>query len=253
MPADDPALPGALLDQPGCYTTARVRAGQPSWPEYHCRRLRRDARALGLDAPDDAAILDAIAGLAQAEFGEAEGIVQLKACRSPLPEGPGTALVGTPRPLGPEPATWRATIASVLHPGPRATPGAKLTDQVAYAKARAISLEVGVDESLLLEAGGLLVEGARSNLLVVTSDGALASPDPLLGAVAGITLQILRERVPELQITRLGRDDLATARELIAVNAVRYAVPITHVDDTAIADGQPGPVSARLDAILAAG
>ena len=96
------------------------------------------------------------------------------------------------------------------------------------------------------------MEGARSNLLIVTANGELVTPDLKLGAVAGIGVQITRERVPELAPTTLDRSALERARELIAVNGVRIACPVVTVDGRPVGDGSPGPWAKRLQELLAA-
>ena len=247
VPAADPAFVRELLSRPGCYTTARVTSGRALWATRHCLRLRRDARALGIGVLRDEAILQAFEELGRAEFGTGTGVVRLQACRD---DGGCTQLVAIPRPLGPETRTWRAIVAPFVHPGPGPHPGAKRTHQEIYERGRALARRARSDDALLVDAGGRLVEGTRTNLLVVTPDGVLATPDPALGAVAGLALEIVRERVPELTVAELDEAQVRGAAELIALNAVRGAQAIVRLNGREVSSGRPGPWAERLSELL---
>ncbi len=237
------------LEGRGCYTTARIERGRPRWPERHARRLRGDARALGLGEIAEDAVAEALAELGKACFGQGEGVVRLQAFTDPEEA---LHLLGTARALGPEPDSWRAAIPPFPHPGPAPWGGAKISGQLLYTLARAHAREAKVDECLLFDRHDRLVEGARSNLFFVDAAGALAAPDLALGAVEGIAQQLLREHLPTVKTCDLRPRRLGELRELLAVNAVRGARPILAVDAAPVGDGTPGPWSRRLSEILAA-
>ena len=81
---------------------------------------------------------------------------------------------------------------------------------------------------------------------MVGADGLPVAPGDDLGSVTGIALEVVLERLPEIGRRVIARDELRTARELIALNSVRGARPITQLDDDAVADGSPGPWAARI-------
>jgi branched-subunit amino acid aminotransferase/4-amino-4-deoxychorismate lyase len=111
--------------------------------------------------------------------------------------------------------------------------------------------EAGADEALLLDASGWLVEGARSAIIVVSARGEARTPPLARGAVAGVARAIALERVSGLAERDIERSELGAAAEIVAVNAVRGALPITRLDGRAVGDGLPGPWSRRLAAALA--
>jgi branched-subunit amino acid aminotransferase/4-amino-4-deoxychorismate lyase len=123
----------------------------------------------------------------------------------------------------------------------------RLTLSLAAEDARA----AGVDEAVLLDATDHLIEGANSNLFVVSREGAVWTPPIASGAVAGIARTIALERVSEIEQRDIAKPELLDAAELIAVNAVRGARPITRLNDRNVGDGRPGPWSARLADALA--
>lgn len=210
----------------------------------HVRRLRRDAGVLGLAEPDPSLCERALRELAREAFGAGDGIVRL--------EWRGTRLVGRPRPLGEERETWRAVLARAVHPGPGVTAGVKRIDLPHVARARDEARAAGADEAILLDAEGRIVEGARTNLVIVLAGGAVVTPPLARGAVAGLARQIVLEGAPEIREADLPRDEIFAAREVVATNGVRGARPVVAIDRRPVGDGRPGPLARRLAALLEA-
>ena len=108
-----------------------------------------------------------------------------------------------------------------------------------------------IDEVLLFDSDGFLVEGSHSNFLAVTAEGRLVTPAFALGGVEGLGLTIVRHG-RDVAEARLTWEDVANACELMSVNTVRGVVPITEVGGRRVADGRPGPRSRSLSAIFQA-
>ncbi len=210
-------------------------------------RWVRDASALGLGEIDPALAQQALLDLARRHFGdEGEGIVRLEARAG----AGGVVWLGTPREVGPEPATWSVGIAAEPHPGPRDEVGAKRADRAAFDRAKREATERGWDEALLVNADGVAVEGSRSNLVVALASGRLVTPPLARGAVQGVARAILRDHLPELEEADVAATDLPRAEELIAVNSVRGARSIVALDGRPVGDGAPGPWAAQLGLLL---
>jgi branched-subunit amino acid aminotransferase/4-amino-4-deoxychorismate lyase len=212
--------------------------------ERHAQRLARDARLLGLGEVDTAGVLALLHELALPTRDGPDAKARVEAQRD---AGPGIRLAGTSTPIGDEAPTWRCVTASVLHAGASPTSSAKGSDRSLFEAAFAAAREAGADEALLLDAAGRLVEGTRSNVIVVARNGALVTPALGCGAQAGVTRSLLLERVPLLREAEVSRADLAAAREILATNAVRGVRPVTALDGHPVGDGQPGPWATRLD------
>ena len=242
--ADDSAFSSGR----GCYSTGRFAGGRIRFGERVVRRLARDARTLGLGEVSEALCLEGMVELGEAHFGDGEGAVRLQASR----DGDGRLLlVGVARALGPEPLEWRAISPPFPHEGPAPYSGAKVTNHLLFAMARDRAVSAGVDEAVLFDGDGFLIEGARSNLLLARSDGSLATPSLRRGGVAGVAREILLEKLPEIAETDLHRNAVMEARELIAVNAVRGSCAVVELDGEPVGDGRPGPAAEQLREVLA--
>ena len=209
-------------------------------------RLVRDALQLGLGALDPALCLATLEDAAREAFGATEGIVRLEARGG---AGGGAELVPGVRPLGPEPALWSAVVAPEPHEGPGPFSGAKRSGWPCIERARAAAAAAGVDEALLLDGAGRLVEGGRSSLVVVRSDGAAATPPLASGRVRSVALEIALEalRIAEGDVTLA---ELRAAREIVALNAVRGARAIVRLDGHPVGAGAPGPLAGSLQTVL---
>ena len=242
--ADD----SAFSEGRGCYTSVRIAGGQPRFADRHVARLQRAARALRLGEIDEATIRSALAELAAAALPAGEGVVRLQASRDG--EGP-THLVGVARGLGEDAPEWSASTVTQRHDGASISEGRKVTSRLTLALAAEDAQTAGVNEAVLLDASGHLVEGARSNLFVCPPGGLIWTPPIASGAVAGIARTISIERLPEIEEREISRSALLGAAELIAVNAVRGARAITRLDGCAVGTGEVGPWCRRLAEVLA--
>lgn len=248
--ARDPAARAgsdARADGPVCYTTARWTGRDVRFASRHVARLARDAATLELGRVDRDEARRALSELGRTVFGEGEGVVRLQASRG---TGGRARLLGTTRPVGPEPGRWRAITVDVVHEGAVRSAGAKVANRPVIARAAERVAAAGVEEALLFDAAERLVEGQRANLVFVTADGVAAAPPAERGAVAGVALEVACDRVRDLARRDLARAALGELRELVALNAVRGAVPIVAIDGRPVGDGRPGPWAARLAAAL---
>jgi branched-subunit amino acid aminotransferase/4-amino-4-deoxychorismate lyase len=229
----------------GCFTSARAVGGRVCWVERHVRRLTRDALCLGLPAPDPTLCRRLLEELAAPSRVRGDLKVRVEAHADAKL---GVRLRGAATELDPDRPAWRAVAGT--HPGPSPTSAVKSTDRAIYDVAIANARAAGADEALLFDAAGLIVEGARTNVIVHRAEGLLVTPPLARGGQAGIAREILLEKVPELCEDDVSVFDLRRAREVIAVNAVRGARAITWFDGHTIGGGRTGPWCERLAGVL---
>jgi branched-subunit amino acid aminotransferase/4-amino-4-deoxychorismate lyase len=245
QPTDEAAVradDSAFSEGRGCYTSARVEAGRARFAERHVRRLVRGAAALGLGAVDTRAVLHAFQDLGTACFGEGAGVVRVQLSRDA--EGR-QHLVATARDLGDDAPRWRAITSALTHEGPVVVGGHKLSNRVVLALAGDEATRAGVDDALLYDCAGRLVELGRSNVVIVDEAGALVTPPRERGSVAGIALEVIAEHRSDLRERDLRSADVLAAREILAVNCVRGVRPIVELDGKPV--GHPdGPGLAGL-------
>lgn len=129
---------------------------------------------------------------------------------------------------------------------PWALIGAKTLSYAANMAALRHAREHGHDDVLFTTAGGELLEGPTSTLVLVR-DGALATPDPGEGILPGTTQAALFAEAAAAGIDcaagRLNAADLRTADSAWLVSSVRIAARITAVDGIDLAD--PGEAAER--------
>lgn len=163
--------------------------------------------------------------------------------------GGSAELVPGARALGPESPLWSAVVAPEPHEGPGPFSGAKRSGWPCVERARAAAAAAGVDEALLLDGTGHLVEGARSSLVVVRADGVIAVPPLARGRVRSVALEVALDAlaIAEGDVTL---DELRRARELVALNAVRGARPIVRLDGRPVGAGVAGSLAGLLRTVL---
>lgn len=228
-----------------CYTTARVRRGEVLWLERHVERLVRDAAALGLGVLEPERLDALFRDRAQAAFGDGDGALRVEARAA----GERLDLHVAPRGLGANPPTWRARRARSVHPGPGAILGVKSADDEALESARAEVEGAGVDEVLIFDTNGFLVEGSRSAVILGLNGRAL-TPPRARGGVTSLTRDTVLAACPDVVEIDIHATDVDAADEIVCLNALRGARPIIELDGAPVGSGQPGPLAARLAAAL---
>lgn len=108
----------------------------------------------------------------------------------------------------------------------------------------------GFDEAIMLNEAGHVSEGSGENIFIVVK-GEIVTPPPSDSILLGIT----RDTVMQLAKNELGldtlersivRSELYVADEAFFTGTATNVAPITEVDLRTIGDGEPGPISSKL-------
>jgi branched-chain amino acid aminotransferase len=231
---------GLLLGE-GVFDTVLAVDGVPFAPSRHLVRLRRSASALDLPVPfDDETLAAALRAVAATAPGRARVRITVTAATVlvgafPVEQRGPTATVVT----SPWPINERGPLAGVKH-----TSRAELVRAIAYAQAR------GGDEALLPTTDGRLSEGTGANVFVVV-DGALVTPSLDAGGLAGVTRELVIDRVgaEEADVPMAA---LPEVEEAFLTSSTRGVHPIGLLDGRALRTGPATEAAARAYADLVA-
>ena len=117
-----------------------------------------------------------------------------------------------------------------------------------FQMARTEALRQGYDEALLLDTEGHVAEGSVENIFLVR-DGELITP-PLTNILDGITRDsVIRLARSERLVVReefFSRDYVYIADEVFFAGTGAEVTPVVEVDDRPIGNGEPGPLTRRL-------
>jgi D-alanine transaminase len=121
-----------------------------------------------------------------------------------------------------------------------------LAPVLAKEKARA----AGAVEAWMVDAQGLVTEGASSNAWIVTTDGTLVTRQATDGILRGITRTVILEVTTRDGIGFVERGfsvaEAYLAREAFVTSATNYVMPVTTIDGRNVGDGLPGPLTRKL-------
>jgi branched-chain amino acid aminotransferase len=249
----DPGDAG-FLHGDGLFETLRCDGGRARDGAAHLDRLLAGLARVEIAIPEErAALAEALAAVA----GEApRPVARLRLTVTRGVAGAGSAdgsptrlLVAAPY-APPDAETYRRGVAVHLLPdfridscGPLA--GLKSLAYQANRLALARAEERGAWEALLANEHGRLVEGSRTNVVLVLAAGAF-TPPVADGCLPGTVRRRLLER-GEIAERPLAAADLAAAREVILLNSLVGALPVARLDDRELAAGE---TAARWRALL---
>jgi len=107
----------------------------------------------------------------------------------------------------------------------------------------------GVDEALCLDSNGCVAEGVGENVFIV-KNGELLTPPTSVGALAGITADVVSHLTAKLSIkltvTNLTPFMVFSADEAFFTGTAMEMVPIREVNKRQIGNGKPGPITKKL-------
>lgn len=125
----------------------------------------------------------------------------------------------------------------------------KSTNLLANVLAMQAAVEAGGVEALLVLPDGTLTEGTHTSFFGVMDGVLLTSPQSpaiLPGITRSLILRLARRAQLPVREQALKQTDLPRVSELFLTGTTSEVVPIVRVDGRAIGNGQPGPLTGRL-------
>jgi D-alanine transaminase len=131
----------------------------------------------------------------------------------------------------------------------------KSTGLLANVLARQAARTQGAGEAVLVDAAGMVTEGAATSVWIVDAQGVLRTRHLDAAILPGCTRAALLDLVGEAGMTVDTRafsvTELRAAQEAFITSASSFVKPVTHIDGQPIGDGTVGLVTRRLFAMFA--
>jgi branched-chain amino acid aminotransferase len=243
------------------FETIRTYDGRPFALDEHLDRLERSARLVAIDMPVSKSVMRDEVLAAVSAAGNPESYVRVTVTRGSGALGLDPGLATQPlrviivAPLGQPPAeAYAEGIAAITYRTQRATDdtnaeGAKVGNYLVSVLAMRAAVDAGAAEALIVDGNGRVVEGATSNVFVV-SGGRLTTPPDSAGILPGITrahlLAVCAAEGIDVNLSALPVERVRAANEIFISSSIREVLPVVRVDGHGIGNGQPGPLTKRL-------
>ena len=245
------SLDEASLRLPGgAYTTFRTfNARQALHLGDHLRRLEQTASLAGKpQALDQAGLRQAVRDV-MLRAGEGSAASQDWRVRLTLDleAQPGDIYI-TLQPLELLPAeAYAQGVEVVTCDLQRQLPRAKLTRFIARAGGVRQHLREGINEAVMVNPQGLLLEGLSSNFFAV-KDGGLwtAGEGVLAGVTRSLALEAARRCLIPVQLHAVALADLPALEEAFITSASRGVLPVRQIDRVVVGRACPGPLTRQL-------
>jgi branched-chain amino acid aminotransferase len=145
-------------------------------------------------------------------------------------------------------SSWRRIPSSAVVPAAKAT-GQYLNSVLAKIEAD----KAGYEEGILLDDRGMVCEGTGENLFVV-KNGVIATPgfsSDILGGINRLSaIEIARDLGYEMVERDIARGELYLADEIFMTGTAAELTPLREVDDHAVGDGRPGPITREIQGVF---
>ncbi|MET2829807.1 D-amino-acid transaminase [Mesorhizobium shangrilense] len=224
----------------------------------HAARLQRSARELGIVVPLDDEALLAVHREIVARNSLDQGMIYLQLTRGvadrdfayPPPDTPPTLVLFTQAKNVLENRAAETGIAVSLLPDLRWGRRDIKTIQLLYPSMAKMEAKArGADDAWLVE-DGHVTEATAASAHIVTDQDVLVTRDLSHALLPGITRASVLElaarhgiRVEERAFTP---EEAKAAREAFITSATNFVVPVTRIDEAAIGEGAPGPLTRDL-------
>ncbi len=229
----------------GFFETLRAEDGRPLFLQEHLERLRASARAFNISFPDGIPWKERLYRLLAAN-GLQHGVAAVKilltrgeAAGLGLPVSSSPTLVIWARSyVPPSSEEFAAGWPVVVFPEKRTTyiGGHKSLNYLFYLAARQYALDQGAREALILEADGLVSEGAATTLILAQKNRLLtpAAPSALPGVTVAVLARALKRRGKNLEWAPLRLSDIEQADGLWLANSLMGLMPMSSLEGRAL-------------------
>jgi len=248
----------------GVYEVLHLYDGRCIDEDRHLDRLDRSLRELRLPAPMTRPALRHVLAEVARRNRVLDGLLYMQVTRGvarrdhafpskPVPP----AVVVTIRRIPPYPTdVTRWTASAITYPDQRwERCDIKSTALLPNVLARQAAKEQGALEAILVDAEGMVTEGAATSFWIVDKAGVLRTRGLdhaiLPGCTRDALFALMREEGIEFAESRFSVQEMREAREAFITSATSFVKPIVKIDGAAVHHGEVGPVTQRLFALFA--
>jgi D-alanine transaminase len=244
----------------GVYEVCEILSGRIIDETRHIERLKRSLSELRIAMPVAEASLKVVLRETIRRNRVRDGMVYLQVTRGVArrdfvfpPEDTASSLIVTARSMdrGRAEALSDDGIAVLSLPDNRwDRVDIKSVSLLPNALARQAAKEKGAREAWFVDRDGYVTEGAASNAWIVTREGSLVTRPAEQGILRGVTRTTLLDLARRDGLVAVERpftlDEAKAAREAFVTAATTLIMPVVRIDEAAVGDGRPGPVTKRL-------
>ena len=238
----------------GVFTTLPVVAGLPIFLPLHLMRLAGDCARLGIPFPGASVLEPEVRQLCRMQT---DGVLKIQLTRGSGPRGYRPTAAAQPTrvlslqeyvshsPLATERGVRVTLCRHRLGLNP-ALAGIKHMNRLEQILARGEWDDASIQEGLMLDSAGALIEGTMSNLFLVDR-GRLVTPDLSECGVAGVMRSVVLALAAAggiaTEVRPVSCDDLVAASEVFLTNSLIRIWPVVALDDQT---WTVGPITQRL-------
>ena len=248
----------------GIYEVVHLYRGRFVDAELHLARLERSLREVKIAMPMGRAALEHVLHEVARRNRVEEGLLYMQVTRGVARRDhafPGAgvppALVVTIRRIPPYPTdvdAWTAT--AITCPDHRwARCDIKSVGLLPNVLARQAAREQGAAEAILIDAAGMVTEGAATSFWIVDADGVLRtrplSHAILPGCTRAALFDVMRDAGVPFEERPFTEAEMRQAQEAFITSATSFVKPIVSIDGHKVGAGQVGPVTRHLFALFA--
>jgi D-alanine transaminase len=254
-----PALDRGFLFGDAVYEGMHLTSGKVRFLARHMQRLERSLGELRIQGVDLARLQERLlATVAAGKFTEAFIYVQISRGAGPTrthyfpAQATPTEFLFVEEFRDPYGEQRQTGVAVITFPDLRwARCDIKTVNLLGNTLAAQAAREQGAAEAILVKPDGTITEGSRTSFFAV-KDGAIRTgpltPAILPGVTRGFVLELIQELGLLVQQRHLHQDELPTVEELFLTGTTAEVLPIIKVDGKTVGNGQPGPITRKLQA-----
>lgn len=253
-----PIMDRGFLFADGIYEVSAILDGHLVDNAAHLARLDRSLGEIGIRNPHDSAEWERLQTELVSRNGVTEGLVYMQVTRGVAERDFAYPPADTP------PTVMMFTQAKTVAANPLAEKGARIITVedlrwkrrdiksvalLAQVLAKQQAVEAGVSEAWMVEDGSI-TEGSSSTAFIVSRDRKLVTRPLSTALLPGITRASVLKLAAEADLTIEERlitvAEAYESAEAFYTSASSFVMPVIEIDDRAIGEGKPGPLTKRL-------